>query len=176
MLYHQEEMKARHKQQGYKMKERRTGMLSELLFPQPNNVNPTVHLRVKDEKSIETILLRQNAGKLTEANIFPFSTGPLANLLDENGRCEVSTSLINSTFDYNRIDEMEEIKHKEESKRILKALKKKEGPDGQPLPNVASTITKEDFQGMFKVKRAETSCGKADCPCPIGRQQQKMIH
>ena len=166
MLYHQEEMKARHKQQGYQMKERRTGMLSELLFPQPNDVNPTAHMRVKDEKSIETILLRRNAGKLTEANISPFSTGPLANLLDENGRCEVSTSLINGTFDYNRIDDMEEIKHKEELKRILKALKKKEGPDGQPLPNVASTITKEDFQGMFKVKRAETSCGPSGLSMP----------
>ena len=86
MLYHQEEQKARHKKQGYHMKAKRTGMLSELLIPQPNNVNPTAHMKVKDEKTIETILLRRNPGKLIEANISPFSTGPLAKLLDQNGR------------------------------------------------------------------------------------------
>ena len=47
------------------MKAKRTGMLSELLIPQPNNVNPTAHMKVKDEKSIETILLRRNAGHIT---------------------------------------------------------------------------------------------------------------
>ena len=166
MLYHQEEMKARHKKQGYQMKDKRTGMLSEILFPQPNDINPTAHMKVKDEKHIETILLRRNAGKLIEANISPFSTGSLAKLLDENGRCDVSTSLINGTFDYERIDAMEDIKHKEELKMILKALKKKEGPDGSPLPTVASTITKEDFQGMFKVKSAETSCGPSGLSMP----------
>ena len=138
MLYHQEEMKARHKKHGYQMKNRRTGMLSELLVPQPNDVNPTAHMKVTDEKHTETILLRRNAGKLIEANISPFSTGPLAKLFDENGRCEASTSLINGTFDYDRIDTMDDIKHKEELKMILKALKKKEGPDGSPLPTVTS--------------------------------------
>ena len=57
MLYLQEEQKAGHKKQGYHMKAKRTGMLSELLIPQPNNVNPTAHMKVKDEKTIETILL-----------------------------------------------------------------------------------------------------------------------
>ena len=87
MLYHQEEQKARHKKQGYHMKAKRTGVLtSELLIPQPNNVNPTAHMKVKVEKTIETILLRRNTGKLIEENISPFSTGPLAKVLDQNGR------------------------------------------------------------------------------------------
>ena len=158
MLYHHEEMKARHKKHGYQMKNRRTGMLSELrLVPQPNDINTTAHMKVKDEKHIETILLRRNAGKLIEANISPFSTGSPAKLFDENGQCEASTSLVNGTFDYDRIDTMDDIKHKEELKMILKALKKKEGPDGSQIPTVASKITKYDFQGMFKVKSAETS-------------------
>ena len=160
-------MKARHKKHRYHMKNERTGMLSEILFPQPNDVNPTAHMKVKDEKHIETILLQRNAGKLIEANISPFSTGSLAKLLDENGRCDVSTSLINGTFDYECIDAMEDIKYsKEEQKMILKVLKKKEGPDGSLLLTVASTITKDDFQGMFKVKSSETSCGPSGLSMP----------
>ena len=59
-----------------------------------------------------------------------------------------------------------EVKHKEELKLILKALKKKNGPDGKPLPKVASTISKDDYQGMFKVKSAETACGPSGLTMP----------
>ena len=165
MLYHQEELKARHKKQGAFMKEKRTGMLNELLIPQPSNTNRDAHMKVTNEKDIETILLRRNARKLTEANISPFSTGPLANIIDPNGRCETSTQLIEGTFDYDLIDTMD-VEHKEELKLILRELKQTLGPDGQPLPKVASTISREDFQGMFKVKSAETSCGPGGLTMP----------
>ena len=79
----------------------------------------------------------------------------------------MSTSLITGTFDYDRIDAMDDITQKEELKMILKALKKKEGPDRSLLPaTVASTINKDDFQYMFKVKSAETSCGPSGLSMP----------
>ena len=86
----------------------------------------------------------------------------------------MSTSLITGTFDYDRIDAMDDITQKEELKMILKALKKKEGPDGSPLPTVASTINKDDFQGMFKVKSAETSWGLSGFlgECKVYREEE----
>ena len=59
-----------------------------------------------------------------------------------------------------------DIEHKEELKLILRELKQTVGPDGEPLPQVASTILREDFQGMFKVKSAQTSCGPGGLTMP----------
>ena len=59
MLYHQEELKARHKKHGAYIKEKRTGMLNELLIPQPSNTNPDAHMKVTNEKDIEMILLSE---------------------------------------------------------------------------------------------------------------------
>ena len=94
MLYHQEELKARHKKHGAYMKDQRTGMLNELLIPQPSNNNPDAHMKVTNEKDIKMILLRRNARKLTEANISPFSTRPLATIIDPSLKEHSTTTLL----------------------------------------------------------------------------------
>ena len=83
LLYHQEASKAGHEKQSKYIKKHKKGLLTELLVPAPHTLNTGAHTRVTDEKTIETILLRRNKSKLTEAVISPFCKGPLADLIND---------------------------------------------------------------------------------------------
>ena len=67
---------------------------------------------------LENLLEPAGITVVVEANISPFSTGPLANIIDPHGRCEKSRQLVEGTFNYDLIDTMD-IDHKEELKMIL---------------------------------------------------------
>ena len=121
LLYHQEASKAGHEQQSRYLKKQTKGLLTELLIPVPHTQDKEAHMRITNEKEIETILLRRNKTKLCEATISPFCKGPLADMIDENGRCKVSTSIVDGSFDSKVIDTMT-IKHKKELKMLMKEL------------------------------------------------------
>ena len=158
LLYHQEASRAGHEKQSKYMKKHKKGLLTELLIPVPHTKDNMAHMRVTDEKSIETILLRRNKTKLSEAVISPFCKGPLADMINENGRCKISTSIIDGRFDVKIIDNMS-IKHKKELKMLIQELERKRDCNGNRVPDVDTKITKEDFQNMFNKKNELTSCG-----------------
>jgi hypothetical protein len=159
LLYHQEATRAGHKQQSKYIKKQKKGLITDLLVPAPHTHNAGAHTKITDKTTIETLLLRRNRTKLTEAVISPFCCGPLADLIDENGRCHVSTSIIEGTFDTNLIDSMTNVKHKHILKMLLKELSCKRDHQGQMVKDVDVTITAKDFQDMFKKKNELTSCG-----------------
>jgi exonuclease III len=158
LLYHQEASKAGHEKQSKYLKKRRKGLLTELLVPVPHTKDPAAHMLIHDEKVIERILLRRNKTKLSEATISPFCKGPLADLIDENGKCTTSTSIIDGTFNIERIDNLD-IKNKKEVKMLMKELRRKRGQDGKMEEDVNTTIDGKDFQKMFNKKNEMTSCG-----------------
>jgi hypothetical protein len=159
LLYHQEASKAGHEKQSKYIKKQKKGLLTELLIPVPHTTNTNAHIRITDEKTIETILLRRNKTKLTEAVISPFCKGPLAAMINENGRCEVSTQIIDGTFDLAQIDSMSDIKHKMILKQLIQELARKRDSKGELAVDVDTTITTKDYQDMFKNKNELTSCG-----------------
>ena len=130
LLYHQEASKAEHKKQGRYMKPPRAGMLKELIIPAPNSSDPEGTYTIKDEKAIETLLLRRNKLKLTEENISPFSTGPLAEMMDKNGRCKIAKSIVEGTFDINEINKLD-VKNKKELKLVIQTLRRKKDKNGK---------------------------------------------
>ena len=158
LLYHQEASKAGHEKQSKYIKKHKKGLLTELLVPIPHTTNREAHTRVTDEKAIEAILLRRNKTKLSEAVISPFCKGPLADMIDENGRCGVSTNIIEGKFDIAIIDGMD-IKHKQILKMLVQELARKRDGNGNMVNDVDTTITTKDFQDMFKKKNELTSCG-----------------
>jgi hypothetical protein len=149
LLYHQEHSKAGHEKQSRYIKKQTKGLLTELLVPAPHTHNPDAHIRITDEKTIESILLRRNKTKLTEAEISPFCKGSLVDMINENGRCEVSTAIIDGTFDVTAIDYMHDVQHKEILKKLIKALARKRDLSGQMVEDVDTTITAKNFQDMF---------------------------
>jgi hypothetical protein len=157
-LYHQEASKAGHKKQSKYLKVRKGGLLTELLIPTPHSKEREAHMTISDEETIETILLRRNKRKLCEATISPFCKGPLADTINENGKCEVSRRIVNGTYDISLIDAMD-VKNKKEIKMIMQELVRKRDKDGKPVKDVDVSITKDDYQNMFKRKRETTSCG-----------------
>ena len=158
LLYHQEASKAGHEKQSRYLKKQKKGLLTELLVPVPHSEDKEAHMRITDEKEIETILLRRNKTKLSEAVISPFCKGPLADLINENGRCEVSTSIVEGRFDVTTLDTMD-IKHKKELKMMMKELVRKRDEKGNMVADVNTNISTEDFQNMFSKKNELTSCG-----------------
>ena len=158
LLYHQEASRAGHEKQSRYLKKLRKGLLTELLVPVPHTKDIDAHVRVTDEKAIERILLRRNRTKLSEAIISPFCKGPLANMINENGKCAVSTSIIEGRFNIGMIDSMD-VQHKGELKMLMKELIRKRDDDGNFEKDVDTTIGTEDFQNMFSKKNEMTSCG-----------------
>jgi hypothetical protein len=158
LLYHQESSKAGHEQQSRYLKKKNKGLLTELLVPSPHTQDREAHIRITGEKDIEKILLRRNKTKLSEAVISPFCKGPLADMIDENGRCKVSTSIINGDFDVNVIDRMD-VQHKKELKMLIRELARKRDAEGNKAHDVDTTISTQDFQKMFQKKNELTSCG-----------------
>ena len=157
-LYHQEASRAGHEKQSKYLKKQKRGLLTELLVPMPHSKDIEAHTRVKDEESIEKILLRCNKSKLCEAIVSPFCKGPLANIINENGKCEVSTSIVEGTYDITAIDSME-LENKKEIKMLMKELVRKRDKKGNLEADVSVTISMNDFQSMFNKKRETTSCG-----------------
>ena len=157
-LYHQEATRAGHEKQSRYLKKQKRGLLTELLVPTPHTKDIEAHIRVSDEESIEKILLRRNKSKLCEAVVSPFCKGPLANSIDENGKCKVSKSIVEGTYDTAAIDGME-IENKKEIKMLMKELVRKRDKKGNLEEDVSVTISMKDFQGMFNKKRETTSCG-----------------
>jgi hypothetical protein len=157
-LYHQEASKAAHEKQSKYLKIRKGGLLTELLVPAPLTTEEDAHMLIKDEETIETLLLRRNKTKLCEAMVSPFCTGPLADSIDENGRCKVSTSIVEGKYDLKTIDNMN-VKNKKELKMIMKELARKRDDQGKLNKDVDVTISREDYQKMFEKKRETTSCG-----------------
>ena len=145
LLYHQEASKAGHEQQSRYLKKQTKGLLTELLIPVPHTQDREAHMRITNEKEIETILLRRNKAKLSEAIISPFCKGPLADMIDENGRCNVSTSIVDGCFDSTVIDTMN-IKHKKELKMLMKELVRKRDENGNMVADVSTNISTEDFK------------------------------
>jgi ribonuclease HI len=80
-------------------------------------------------------------------------------MIDENGRCDISRSIIEGRFDMTTIDYMEDIQHKTILKKLIGALARKRNASGQAIPDVDTTITMKHFQDMFKKKNELTSCG-----------------
>ena len=158
LLYHQEASKAGHERQSRYLKKRQKGLLTELLVPEPHTRDIEAYTKVTDDKTIEKILLRRNKTKLSEAVISPFCKGPLADMINENGKCAVSTSIIEGTFDINIIDNMN-LEHKKEVKLLLQELVRKRDENGNMEDNVDTTISTKDFQDMFRKKNELTSCG-----------------
>ena len=158
LLYHQEKSRAGHERQSRFLKKQQRGLISELLVPAPHSTDTTAFTKVTDDKSIESILLRRNKTKLSEAVISPFCRGPLADLINENGRCEVSTSIVDGSFNVNLIDDMQ-IEHKREIKLFLAELARKREDNGDLVDDVETNISTKDFQDMFKKKNELTSCG-----------------
>ena len=99
-------------------------------MPTPHSKDIEAHIRVKDEESIEKILLRRNKSKLCEAIVSPFCKGPLANTINENGKCLVSKSIVEGTYDISVIDEME-LDNKTELKMLMQELVRKRDKNGQ---------------------------------------------
>jgi hypothetical protein len=159
LLYHQEATRAGHKKQSKFIKKQKKGLLTDLLVPAPHTTNIGAHIRITDETTIERLLLQRNKTKLTEAVISPFCQGPLADMIDENGRCKISTSIIEGTFNTDIIDSMTNVKHKKLLKMLLKELARKRDMAGKMVNDVNVTITCKDFQDMFKKKKELTSCG-----------------
>jgi hypothetical protein len=159
LLYHQEATRAGHKKQSKYIKKQKKGLITDLLVPAPNTNNEGAHERITDENTIETLLLRRNRSKLTEAVISPFCRGSLADLIDENGRCHISTSIIEGNFNTDLIDTMDDVKHKPLLKVLIKELARKRDQEGRMVGNVDTSITMKDFQEMFKKKNELTSCG-----------------
>lgn len=157
-LYHQEASKAGHERQSKYLKKHQHGLLTELLVPAPHSNDIEAHIRVTDEESIEKILLRRNKTKLCEAIVSPFCKGPLADTIDENGKCKVAQSIVEGTYDISCIDAMP-IDNKKELKMILKELVRKRNSRGELEEDVDVSISAEDFQSMFNKKRETTSCG-----------------
>ena len=158
LLYHQEASKAGHERQSKYLKKRRKGLITELLVPAPHTSDPQAFTQISDEKTIEAVLLRRNRTKLSEAKISPFCTGPLADMINENGKCAVSTSIVEGRFDIDTIDNMQ-IEHKKEIKMLLSELQRKRDNSGNLVDDVDTTITMKDFQTMFRKKNELTSCG-----------------
>ena len=158
LLYHQEASKAGHEKQSKYLKKHKKGLLTELLVPAPHTKDTEAHMKITDEKTIERILLRRNKTKLSEAAISPFCKGPLADMINENGKCEVSTSIIEGNFDIEMIDKME-IKNKKEVKMLMHELKRKRDKNGKLEKDVNTSIGAKDFQNMFSKKNEMTSCG-----------------
>ena len=158
LLYHQEASKAGHEKQSRYLKKQKKGLLTELLVPTPHTKDTEAYIRVTNEKSIEEILLRRNKTKLSEAVISPFCKGPLADMINENGKCAVSTSIIEGNFDINKIDSMD-ISNKKELKMLLHELVRKRDKNGKMVIDVNTTISTKDFQDMFRKKNEMTSCG-----------------
>ena len=115
-------------------------------------------MQITDEKAIERILLRRNETKLSEAKISPFCKGPLADIINENGKCKVSTSIIEGKFDIERINDMD-INNKREVKLLLQELRRKRDKEGNMEEDIDTTINAKDFQNMFNKKNEMTSCG-----------------
>jgi hypothetical protein len=164
-LYHQEATRAGHEKQSRYLRTKKRGLLTELLVPAPHTSEKNAHVRVQDEEAIEAILLRRNKTKLTEAVISPFCRGPLADSINENGKCKVSTRIVEGRYDVDTIDKMD-IKNKKEVKMILKELARKRDKDGKLEPDVNVTITAKDFQDMFNKKRETISCGPSGIIMP----------
>ena len=158
LLYHQEASKAGHEKQSRYLKKQKKGLLTELLVPVPHTEDTEAHTRVTDEKTIEEILLRRNKTKLSEAVISPFCKGPLADMLNENGKCPVSKSIIEGSFDVNSINNMN-IRNKRELKMMLKELVRKKDKNGNMVQDVDTTISTQNYQDMFRKKNEMTSCG-----------------
>ena len=158
LLYHQEASRAGHEKQGKYLKNHKRGLLTELLIPIPHTKDNTAHMRITDEKSIEEILLRRNKTKLSEAVISPFCKGPLADIINENGRCETSSRIIDGRFDVRAIDNMN-LSHKKELKMLMHELVRKKDDEGKRVPDVDTTISMRDYQNMFNKKNELTSCG-----------------
>lgn len=165
MLYNQESSKAAHAKQGQYVKDKRHGMIEALLVGTPNSADPTALTKITDNDIITELLLRRNGKKLTEANISPFSTGPLADQLDPNGECAVSTSIIQGTYDLTQIDHMD-VSNKVELKMILEALRNPTKESHDTLQKVALNITAEDFKDCFSKKNEKISCGPSGITMP----------
>jgi hypothetical protein len=159
LIYHQEASRAGHEKQSRYLKKQQKGLLTDLLVPIPHTTNEGAHMKITDESTIETILLRRNKTKLTEAVISPFCRGPLADLINENGRCETSTSIIKGTFDIGLVDSLKNVPHKHVLKMLIQELARKRDDQGQMVKDVDTTITAKDFQTMFQKKNELTSCG-----------------
>ena len=158
LLYHQEASRAGPEKQSEYIKKQKKGLLTELLVPVPHTKDNDAHIQITDEKAIERILLRRNKTKLSEAVISPFCKGPLAELINENGKCEVSTSIVEGKFDIEIIEKMD-VKNKREIKMLLHELKRKRDRNGNMEEDVNTAISTKDFQNMFSKKNEMTSCG-----------------
>ena len=156
-LYHQEAMRAGHEKQSKYLKKLKRGLLTELLVPVPHSRDIEAHIRVRDEEAIEKILLRRNKSKLCEAIVSPFCKGPLADTINENGKCLVSTSIVEGKYDITAIDAME-LENKKELKMLMAELARKRDRNGCLEADVDVNISKNDFQSMFSKKRETTSC------------------
>ena len=74
-----------------------------------------------------------------------------ADIINENGRCETSSRIIDGRFDVRAIDNMN-LSHKKELKMLMHELVRKKDDEGKRVPDVDTTISMRDYQNMFNKK------------------------
>jgi hypothetical protein len=162
-LYHQELSKASHARQKRFLKPFSEGIADHVRIAQPNSEDPDTWIDIHDEETLHKVLLQRNACKLTEANISPFSKGPLADMIHEYGKCEVTASIIDGTFNY---ETLQDLPNQKELELFMKALIRPLAQDGTKLPDCNMRITKEDFKATFSKVNEKTSCGPSGLTMP----------
>ena len=162
-LYHQELSKASHARQKRFLKPFSKGIADHVRIAQPSSEDPNAYTDIHDEETLHKILLQRNACKLTEANISPFSKGPLADMIHEYGKCEVTAAIIDGTFPY---ETLQDLPNQKELELLMKALIRPLAQDGTKLPDCNMRITKEDFKATFSKVNEKTSCGPSGLTMP----------